>query len=55
VHPTRRQWRVICAITLMVCVGIAITAGNHSDRAAWHAGAIIVTAGILMLWRLSES
>jgi hypothetical protein len=54
VHPTRRKWQVLYAITALVCAVLALTAGSDSDSKAWHAGAIIVIAGSLILWRLFE-
>jgi fatty acid desaturase len=51
-HPTGRQWRVIYAAAAIVCAALALTAG--SDASAWHAGAVILIVGALILWRLFE-
>jgi hypothetical protein len=54
VHPTRRQWRMIYAVTAFACAAIILTAGSNRDSGVWHAGVVIMIAGSLILWRLSE-
>ncbi len=53
--PMRPKMRWAIYVTAaLVCVAIALTPGASDDSHAWHAGAIIIIIGILLLWRFSE-
>jgi hypothetical protein len=45
-HPSKRQWWAIYAVTAVVCVAVFLTAGTSDDSGASHAIAIIVIAGV---------
>ena len=54
-HHLRVQWWKLYVIALPALVVIALTTNGTDDKSvAWHFGTIIVIAGILAIWRLSE-
>jgi hypothetical protein len=54
-RPKTQQWRVIYAVTAVLCLAIGLTTGASDTSHAWHGSAIIVIVGIVALWRLSQT
>lgn len=54
-HHVRVQWWKLYVVALPAFVVIALTTKANDDKSvAWHFGTIIVIAGVLAIWRLSE-
>jgi hypothetical protein len=54
-RPKTQQWRVIYAVTAVLCLAIGLTTGTSDTSHASHGSAIIVIVGIVALWRLSQT
>ncbi len=45
---------MIYAAAALVCLAVVFTTGTSDDSHAWHAGAIILVLGGVVMWRVSE-